>query len=273
MTDARGISLHIGLNKVDPQHYQGWDGELQGCENDANDLAAIAKAAGFETTVLLTKEGTVKAVKKAISAAAGALGRGDFFFLTYSGHGSQVPDTNGDEADQRDETWVLYDRQLVDDELYELWSTFETGVRIFVLSDSCHSGTAVRATVETVKPEALSGHVPRTMPKAQAQAVYDAHKTEYEEIQRATPDAESADVGAHVLLISGCQDNQTSADGPRNGLFTQTLLGVWDDGRYKGGYKAFHRAIIEKMPPWQSPNWMTVGATASAFHRRKPFKI
>ena len=38
---------------------------------------------------------------------------------------------------------------------------------------------------------------------------------------------------ASVILISGCQDNQLSLDGDRNGLFTQTLLGVWDDGKWK----------------------------------------
>jgi len=38
----KGISLHIGLNAVDPKHYQGWDGVLQACELDAKDMAAIA---------------------------------------------------------------------------------------------------------------------------------------------------------------------------------------------------------------------------------------
>ena len=27
---ATGLSLHIGLNGVDPKHYAGWDGELRG---------------------------------------------------------------------------------------------------------------------------------------------------------------------------------------------------------------------------------------------------
>ncbi|WP_304522155.1 hypothetical protein [Bacillus toyonensis] len=40
-------------------------------------------------------------------------------------------------------------------------------------------------------------------------------------------------------LISGCQDNQTSADGAFNGLFTGTLLQVWKRGVFKGNYKTF----------------------------------
>ena len=36
-----------------------------------------------------------------------------------------------------DETWVCYDRQLIDDQLYELWGKFKASVRILVLSDNC----------------------------------------------------------------------------------------------------------------------------------------
>ena len=31
---ARGVSLHIGLNSVDPKHYGGWSGDLVACEFD-----------------------------------------------------------------------------------------------------------------------------------------------------------------------------------------------------------------------------------------------
>ena len=49
------------------------------------------------------------------------------------------------------------------------------------------------------------------------------------------PTAEKADVGATVLLVSGCQDNQLSLDGFSNGLFTENLLAVWADGGWSGG--------------------------------------
>ena len=60
-------------------------------------------------------------------AAAKALSAGDLFFLTYSGHGGQVPDVTGDEADKQDETWCLFDGQLIDDELYFELSRFASG--------------------------------------------------------------------------------------------------------------------------------------------------
>lgn len=276
----KGRSLHIGLNKVDPKQYEGWDGQLAGCENDARDMEAIANEAGFAATRLLTKQATAQHVTDEIADAAKHLKAGDIFVLTYSGHGGQLPDTNGDEPDKLDETWVCFDRELVDDELFSLWSTFAAGVRIFVLSDSCHSGSAIRATLESVRSEALENRmsVPppngmRAMPRAVAQAVYEAHQEEYDAVQKRVPAGDAVEVGAHVLLISGCQDNQTSADGAKNGLFTETLLKVWSDGKFHGGYRRFYKDIVGDMPPWQSPNWFRVGPTSAAFERGRPFTI
>ncbi|HOA38610.1 MAG TPA: caspase family protein, partial [Flavihumibacter sp.] len=143
---SRGISLHVGLNHVDTSQYPDYIiPELAGCINDANAMKAIASATGFSSTqVFLDAQGTALAVKNKISQAARELVAGDIFFLTYSGHGGQIPDETGDEDDNMDETWIMYDRQLLDDELYSLWCEFAAGVRIFVLSDSCHSGTMVK---------------------------------------------------------------------------------------------------------------------------------
>src|SRR5215207_9736060 len=142
----KGLSIHLGLNTVDFRHYDGWDGLLQACEADANDMAKLAKSLGYAgTTVLLSKNGTVAKFAKAMDEAAKKLVAGDILFLSYSGHGGQVPDRDGDDdADGLDETWCLWDRQLVDDELYGLFGKFAKGVRIVLLSDSCHSGTVAR---------------------------------------------------------------------------------------------------------------------------------
>ncbi len=142
---TRAVSLHIGLNTVSASAYGGWTGPLASCEFDANDMAALARAQGIKASVLLTKKGTRANTLAAIRSAAKSLRAGDLFFLTYSGHGGQVPDVSGDEADKQDETWCLYDGQLIDDELYFELSRFAAGVRILVLSDSCHSGTVTRA--------------------------------------------------------------------------------------------------------------------------------
>jgi len=278
----QGISIHVGLNGVDPDQYEGWDGKLNACEADANDMEAIAKAHDFETHKILTADATAEALTAAFDDAAGKLANGDILLLSYSGHGGQVPDTNGDEDDRMDETWVLYNRQVVDDELYAFWAKCASGVRIALFSDSCHSGTVARGAVEAVGEDrvgrTLGGNGGQQfrlkgMPDEYIQSVYQAHKEEYDEIQRSVPPLDSADVKASVILTSGCQDNQTSLDGDKNGLFTQNLLQVWADGKFRGGYGTFHKNIARAMPPWQSPNYFTVGARPGKFATQHPFTV
>jgi metacaspase-1 len=278
---AKGISIHIGLNTVDPAHYNGWDGQLQACEFDAKDMQRIAEAKGFDSTIMLSKEATAEAVTKAIEKASGELAKGDLLFLTYSGHGGQVPDTNSDETgDTTDETWVLYDRQLVDDELFALWSGFEPGVRIFVLSDSCHSGSVTRDLFNALVPQLVEkgmvdSQKPRTkdLPRDVQDATYRANEDLYRQIQSSTQSGDEVEVPASVILISGCQDNQLSLDGDRNGLFTQTLLGVWDDGKWEGGHRKFWKTIGSRMPPTQSPNYFRTGVRDHKFRRQTPLTI
>jgi len=270
---ANGISLHIGLNSVNPAHYHGWPGTLAACEFDAKDMDKLAAKQGItERTMLLTKQATAEAVTNAIQTAAKKLKKGDLFLLTYSGHGGQVMDTNSDEDDRRDETWVLYNRQLVDDELYGLYAGFKAGVRIVVLSDSCHSGTVVRS----IPPwEMIDDGTPavRMMPADIGIATYKDNKATYDKIQKETKGSETVVPKAAVLLISGCQDNQLSRDGDKNGLFTGTMKKVWNGGKFKYGYKRFHDAIVSKMPPEQSPNYYVVGSANATFESQKPFTV
>jgi len=273
----KGLSLHIGLNRVDPAHYGGWDGALTACEYDANDMEALAKARGFKPQKLLTAQGTSPAVINALRQAAAKLKSGDLFFLSYSGHGGQVPDTNHDEgeADRQDETWVLYDRQLIDDELWALWKQFKAGVRILVLSDSCHSGTVVKAMPPFLNAGPGAGPAPRVklLPPAQAAKVYQQNRALYDGLQKEYPAGENVRVRASVLLISGCQDNQYSWDGNRNGRFTEKLRKVWNSGKFVGAYRPFRNKIASLMPVSQTPNYYKVGAANGAFEAQKPFTI
>jgi hypothetical protein len=179
-----------------------------------------------------------------------------------------------------DETWVLYNRQMVDDELYSLFGTFKPGVRIAIFSDSCHSGTVAKDAMEAVGPDRMARSVnggdsqqPRVkgMPDEVVRSVYEANKDEYDDIQKSLPPFDKANIGASVILTSGCQDNQTSLDGDKNGLFTQTLLEVWNNGAFNSGYRTFRRRIARQMPPWQSPNLFIVGASDPTFANQVPF--
>jgi hypothetical protein len=279
---ARGMSLHIGLNKVDPDRYGGWDGELTACEFDANDMKAIADDRGFDSTILLTSEGTADAVIAEIERAAGELEAGDIFLATYSGHGGQVPDRNDEgETDRSDETWVAFDREIVDDELYALWAKFQPGVRILVLSDSCHSGSVTKAIQGDVPSvvatrESAEAQSPRyrAMPRDVMIEAYRANAELYDGIQKSLPSSDEVDVQATVLLISGCRDDQLSADGFSNGLFTENLLAVWDKGAWNGGgHPEFREAIRSRMPDDQQPEFTSVGAKNSDFEQQSPFTV
>ena len=271
---SKGIALNIGLNSVDPNCYEGWSGPLNACEADAKDIADLARAQGFAAAKLLTKKATRDAVLKAIAGAAKKLKIGDIFLLSYSGHGGQAPDLNGDEPDGKDETWCLYDGQLIDDELYSSWSAFAAGVRILLLSDSCHSGSVSKAMHYAAQPRAGQPPVYRAMPDEVALRVYQGNRKFYDPIlQRRDLARALGMVKASVLLISGCQDNQLSQDGTFNGLFTGTLKTVWNGGTFAGSYRRFYTAIGSKMPPDQTPKLSLVGAGNAAFIAQKPFTV
>lgn len=273
----QGRSLHIALNRVDPAAYGGWSGDLMACEADAADMRAICRKSGIATTSLLTKKATSKAVLAALDKAAAELVAGDLFVVTYSGHGGQIPDKNADEAsDGLDETWVLYDRQVLDDELYQRWARFAPGVRIVVLSDSCHSGSVVKAQLEAganpaVLADVFSGG--RFMPLEANQRDNAEREELYDEVRAGTPAEGAVPLRARVLLLSGCQDNQTSMDGPENGAFTGALLRVWRNGAYKGGYRRFFTTIKTTMPPWQSPNYLALNDPKRLFNAERPFTV
>ncbi len=297
-TKPKAISLHLGLNAVSAAAYEGWDGPLAACEFDANDMAALARGKGMKATVLLTKKATRAALLAGMRSAAKALKAGDLFFLSFSGHGGQVRDTNRDEPDRKDETWCLFDGQLIDDELYFELSRFAAGVRVLVLSDSCHSGSVTR---ERTAPPPPPGQRAKLMPEAVGQRVYAAHAAFYDKLQAdvtkqaaaarkalADPDAALAQIAVTgaaaqaislvgpfkpaVVLISGCQDNQTSMDGEHNGAFTEKLLKVWNQGAFSGTYGNFHSRIRAALPASQSPNLFVLGP-AAGFLAQKPFTV
>ncbi|WP_158845755.1 caspase family protein [Saccharothrix deserti] len=360
---ARGRSLHIGLNFVDDAAYGMTVPPLRGCENDARDMTALAQAQRFESRIMLNGQATASNVIEAIRDVARELESGDFFFLTYSGHGSQMRDATGEEPDQLDETWVLYDRQLLDDELSALWGEFRPGVRIMMLSDSCHSGTVSRDVVFAYKAFAASfqeardvgffldtpipmlttrsapgwdeveqslrevmptvvaqlqgdraaeevqapevdhyvdlvltqleddtrmmavsefsdtgavvldqSPITRNLPPEIAHADQVARWREYSEVKKEVRNAKPPQ--ASVLLISGCQDNQLSLDGVKNGLFTQRLLETWSNGRFSGNYRELHRQIVASMPPQQTPNYFwDTNPPSVAFELQRPFTI
>lgn len=267
----KGYALALGLNSVDRNHYQGWSGQLNACEADAKSMLNIAKSKGYALDQLLTKDANRATFKMRMQIYADKLQTSDILMLSYSGHGSQLPDLNSDEIDKKDETWCLYDGQLVDDELYALLAKFKKGVRILIFSDSCHSGSVIKAMYHSGWSDKVVSHA---MPSDLEQLVYYENKEFYDSILTSKElRASSATINASIILISGCQDNQVSADGKYNGLFTARMLDVWNKGRFFGNYTRFHKEIVNKMPPYQTPNLMLMGNQSFGFVNQPVFTI
>lgn len=255
---------------MDSNHYGGWSSPLKACENDARDMCALASGVGFRSQLLVAADATRGAIINNVTAAASELVAGDIFFLTFAGHGGQLKDMDGDEEDGKDETWCLYDGQFLDDELNVLWAGFHPGVRVLVLSDSCHSGSVSKGEGDADDDD--DDAPTRDLPRGAALETQKKNYEFYDDIQFNLPDPRPK-IEATVRLISGCQDNQKSKERDGNGDFTRALKKLWADGGYDGDYASFHRAIQDSMPTKQQPNHLVLGRANSDYDDERPFTV
>ncbi len=166
----RGISIHVGLNRVDPEHY-GDEFELASCVNDARKMHEIAERIGYEAITLEDDQATTRAFTSFMRSATSELYAGDSLLVTFSGHGSQIPNLSADsEADYLDETLCFFDRMFLDDEFYALLGQFRSGVRVHAVFDSCHSGTVAKDPFEqeTSKSLEYKKHKKKTLESLQS---------------------------------------------------------------------------------------------------------
>lgn len=231
-------------------------------------MSKLLQGQNFETATLITASATRDAVFSELKRMADLSKPGDLCVYTNSSHGGTLPDYNFDEADGIDETVCLYDGEMVDDELYQHLTLFKPGVRVLVISDSCHSGTVTRLSGQTTSELPPNA---KAMPRDIALSTFEENRAMYEPILAAKA-TKARDVKANVLLLGGCQDNQLSFDGPWGGLFTRALTSVWNNGAWRGCYPAFHKAIGRRLPPEQSPSLYWVNRSA-AFENSKPFSV
>lgn len=275
------ISLHLGLNSVDPGCYRGWSGTLCACENDARAMQAVADAQGFTSQLLLGAAATRANLVAAMDRAAAALAPGDLLVLTYSGHGASLPDRSVDEPGQRDQAWCLHDGLFIDDEIHDRLCAFAAGVRVLVVSDSCFSGSVTRedqvklATVPARRASAPRNGSPaapgRRAPGQWVRAVLRTHAAEYAARKAAVAASQAQDPAAGVILLAACEDLQTAEDGERHGLFTEALLATWSDGGFVGGHEAFIAQIRSRVGAAQTPTLFLAGRIEPSFLKARPF--
>ena len=179
--------------------------------------------------------------------------------ITFSGHGTYVPDLNGDEVDGLDEALCPYDMQtsgaaLIDDEIHALFAARKPGVRLVLISDSCHSGTVTRAA--GADPDADDVPRPRFMPMGNwlpadklPRGASGKPLSSVAVTSGASPFANALSRGEGDLLLSGCKEgpNNFSYDAqdqgpPERRLYLLRAEGTEDAAR-RATYADWHAAI------------------------------
>jgi len=132
---------------------------LSGCVGDANDWEAFFRTQGVAVTKLTDGDATLKAILEGMRDVTQNAVAGDIVAIQYSGHGTTVPDSSGDEPDGNDEALVPFDFDssgfLIDDDIGAVFDEAPSGVALNIFFDCCHSGTATRLLVSKKKMRAL----------------------------------------------------------------------------------------------------------------------
>jgi hypothetical protein len=251
-------ALLIGVNK-----YKIPGADLRGCVNDVNNMkAALVDLFGFkpgDITVLTDYDATKAAMMAGIKQIIKDSKSGDVAVIHYSGHGSNVPDDNGDEPDGRDEILcpsdLNWDDTLRDDWLRTEIDKVKPGVHLAFVMDCCHSGTNTRA-LEPMDVPVKERYLPSPWALAGAESghrnVGRAVRSQLKRSSKATrktKDIVNADLPE--VLITGCRDTQTSADAFIDNVYTGALTyGLVDAMRKAKGkltYRELHDAATSAL--------------------------
>lgn len=232
-TGVQSRAVCIGLTRVDPRSYDGWDGACPGCDVDAKTLGRYFSSGGIPTTVLLNEACTLKNVKVVLASNAARLKAGDALIVATSGHGGQVPDKNGDEADSMDETVCLWDGQWVDDDIMAFLSArIPDGVYVVIITDNCHAEGNFRAFRRALRKTTQLV----TLGKYGKQPVLRLRAGATEDVR--------------ILQFAGCREESYSysIDAASGGTWTQTLL-----AHTQLTWGAWYAAAAANMPARQQP--------------------
>jgi hypothetical protein len=236
--------LLVGINYVDDKA-----NALEGCHNDVRNMEkAMAKyypKCSNKKILMDSGEKDVQAPSRA-NILAGldwltkGLKRGENVYFHFSGHGGLIPDYNGDEISGKDS--CIYPisngkiETISDDELKTyLVNKLPLGCKCFVVLDCCHSGSGLdlRYIFQAPSYGKLIVSQNEKYPKTRGS----------------------------VIFLSGCRDDQTSADtvdinNIPSGALTNALLETW--GTYGINIKFKHllwdiREVLRKGKYTQIP--------------------
>jgi len=229
--------LFIGIN------YTGSGNALRGCINDARNWLAFFGPFCASVKELLEQSATKAGMVVAISEVLGKLKADDTAIVTFSGHGTYIPDRSGDEDDRRDEALCPFDLNmnlLLDDELRDLLANRAAGSRVLIITDCCHSGTMTRG-IGADSPELLPS--PRYVDFASLTGCMcpndvDRITRKAREFRKRRRHAKAAEPAMNIVHLAGCLDTEVSYDATIGGLpcgaFTYYALAALKARQTKG---------------------------------------
>ncbi len=200
---------------------------LYGCVNDARLWSETFAALGFTTELMLNDEATYDGLVDAFRQLISGARPGDMIALQYSGHGTHVPDLDGDEEDNEDEALVPIDFQggrfLIDDDIREIFAGLADGVHMTTFFDCCHSGSNSRFAVgHTSAPTSVRERYMR-LDERLRQAHRDFRQRQGAgRFVRAGGDQENM----RHIQFSACQDYQTAKESEGHGWFTLAVTEI-----------------------------------------------
>jgi len=251
-------ALCVGINRFTDRELP----PLKGAVNDARTLSLmLIRDFGFDprdVRVLADEQATRAALLSSIGALMEGTRPGDELVLFASTHGSHVPDQDGDDEDGYDEVLVAHDHDweravLSDDELARALAALPQGVRLTAIWDTCHAGTMQDTASAAYRTRSVSRHDglaegvellgPRYVPLPERYDVTRGTKAVRRRPAKGSSrkkkppaGAEHGAMGALVhdgfpaVSLSGCSDDETSADasfgGIYEGAFSHAMLDV-----------------------------------------------
>lgn len=195
------LALLVGLNK-----YPHSINNLKGCLNDVGNWSALLREKfGFSYSTITDEKATKKNVVSALENLVYDAQSGDSLVVQFSGHGTRISTTNAQEEDGFSEALCLYDKYLIDMEIEEILRKLKPNISLTTISDSCFSGNLTREIHSNYIKARTAQPFPLPIIKT----------TTRRRLFKLVDDEEQMN---HILL-SGCAENETSADGCFSGIF------------------------------------------------------
>ena len=198
--------------------YEGDKNDLyfKGIEKDRDSIDALLRDWGFSVVV----ETLPMSFETRMHTYAQTLKEEDVFVFYYSGHGTRIPDTSGDEADNFDELIVLSDadtnRFILDDRINQLLNAIKA--RKLIIFDSCNSGTAYQTTYPK---SGASGYRAIEITKPKYMLVESKNLADIASSKSQTP---HTDTHGTFVYLGACLDEEESLASANGSLFTRALL-------------------------------------------------